>query len=197
MPGGGTRLRSPETPASDAKAPRVRVPVRASSVVTGLDRSCRAELIGFASPIGRLSAILRITDDATGNTATSVVPVELPRPLEGATRTAEMRIPQSEVRARELRAETEPVRLMPSLRGGTLLEELMTANVEGATAHRLALVLTTALRAGALTSALCSSGSRTPPAPATTCGLHNDLAEDAGFDVGPESTRNRPKEVSA
>jgi len=131
--------------------------VRGSSVITGLDRSCRAELIGFASPIGRLSAILRITDDATGNTATSVVPVGLPGPLEGATTTAEIMIPQSDVRARELRAETEPMRLVPSLQRGTLLEELLTADSDGTSAHRLALVLTTALRAGALTRAVTTS----------------------------------------
>jgi hypothetical protein len=180
MRGARTRFRRPETPPPGPTAPRVRVPVRGSSVITGLDRSCRAELIGFASPIGRLSAILRITDEATGNTATSVVPVGLPGPIEGATRTAEVMIPQSEVRARDLRAETEPVRLLPSLRGGTLLEELLTADFDGTSAHRLALVLTTALRAGALASA-CATTSR----------------RDIGFDIGPESTRNRHKEVSA
>ena len=101
MFGGRTRFRGPETPPPET-APRVRVPVRGSSVITGLGRSCRAELIGFASPIGRLSAILRITDEATGNTATSVVPVGLPGPIEGATRTPELMMPQSEVRARDL-----------------------------------------------------------------------------------------------
>jgi hypothetical protein len=165
-------------------------------VITGLDRSCRAELIGFASPIGRLSAILRITDEATGNFATSVVPVELSAPIDGAAR-AELRIPQSEVRARELRAETEPVRLVPSVGGGTLLEELLTADFDGPSVHRLALVLTTALRAGALGSALGSPGSGTPNAPATDLGVHNDFGKDIGSDGGPESTRNRHKEVSA
>src|SRR5918996_1845525 len=72
---------SPATPPRGATPSRVRVPVRGSSVITGLDRSCRAELIGFAAPIGRLSAILRIIDEATGTTATSVVPVEFPAPL--------------------------------------------------------------------------------------------------------------------
>jgi hypothetical protein len=162
-------------------------------VITGLDRSCRAELIGFASPIGRLSAILRITDEATGNFATSVVPVELSGPLDDASTTAELTIPHSEVRARELRAQTEPVRLVPSLGGRPLLEELMTADFDGKSVHRLALALTTALRAGALTSALCSSGSRTPRALATDLGVHNNI----GSDAGPESTRNRHKEVSA
>ena len=170
MFGGRTRFRGPETPPPGPTAPRVRVPVRGSSVITGLGRSCRAELIGFASPIGRLSAILRITDEATGNTATSVVPVGLPGPIEGATRTPELMMPQSEVRARDLWAETEPVRLLPSLRAGTLLEELLTADFDDTSAHRLSLVLTTALYAGALASA-CVTASR----------------RDIGFDVGPKS----------
>jgi hypothetical protein len=62
--------------------PRVAVPVRGTSVITGRGRDCRAERVGFASPIGRLSAVLRITDAATGRTATSVVPVELPTRIE-------------------------------------------------------------------------------------------------------------------
>ena len=152
MRGGRTQLASPERGAPpDATAARVPVPVRGSSVITGLDRSCRAELIGFAAPIGRVSAVLRILDEATGTTATSVVPVELPAPIERGTRIAEMVIPHSEVRARDLRAETEPVRLVPTLQGGTLLEEFRMADLDGASAHRLALGLTTALRAGMLT----------------------------------------------
>jgi hypothetical protein len=84
MPGSPTAARPPEAPAQRAGAsPALSVPVRASSVVTGLERACRAELVGFASPIGRLSAVLRITDEATGNTTTSVVPVELPARIEG------------------------------------------------------------------------------------------------------------------
>lgn len=150
--GGRAELASPEgRPPQGATAARVSVPVRGSSVVTGLDRSCRAELIGFAAPIGRVSAVLRILDEATGTTATSVVPVELPAPVERDTRTAELVIPHSEVRARDLWAETEPVRLVPTLQGETLLEEFLMADLDGTSAHRLALALTTALRAGSLT----------------------------------------------
>lgn len=177
--GGRTRFHSPETRLPRARPPRIRVPVRGTSVVTGLRRSCRADLIGFASPTGRLSAILRITDEATGHTATSVVPVELPARVAGATRTAEMTIPHSEVRARELRAETKPVRLVPSLHAGSLLDELLTAHLDGTSAHRLALVLTTALDAGALASTPLRQRKRT-----------------AGSTEGPESRRNRRKEGS-
>jgi hypothetical protein len=149
--GGRAELASPEGRAPQgATAPRVSVPVRGSSVITGLNRSCRAELVGFAAPIGRVSAVLRILDEATSTTATSVVPVELLAPIQRGTRTAELVIPHSEVRARDLRAETEPVRLVPTLQGETLLEEFLTANLDGTSAHRLALGLTTALRAGAL-----------------------------------------------
>jgi hypothetical protein len=137
-------------PQRSATATRVSVPVRGSSVITGLDRSCRAELIGFAAPIGRVSAILRVIDETSGITATSVVPVQLPAPIERGAETAELMIPHSDVRVRDLRAETEPVRLAPTLQGGTVLEEFLTADVDRTSAHRLSLVLSTALRAGAL-----------------------------------------------
>jgi hypothetical protein len=120
-------------------------------VVTGLDRACRAELAGFASPIGRLSAVLRITDEATRNTATSVVPVELPARVEGTTGTAELTIPPSDVRAREVRVQTAAVRLR--LPTATVLEEFPMPDLDGMSAHRQALVLTTALSRGALARA--------------------------------------------
>jgi hypothetical protein len=148
MPGSPTAAGGPEALAPGAGAsPPLSVPVRASSVVTGLDRGCRAELVGFASPIGRLSAVLRITDEATGNTATSVVPVR----INWATGTAELTIPPSDVRARELRLETAAVRLR--LPRGPLLDELAMPDSDGISAHRQALVLTTALSRGALSSA--------------------------------------------
>ena len=150
--GGRAELASLEGRAPQgATAPRVSVPVRGSSVITGLNRSCRAELVGFAAPIGRVSAVLRILDEAAGTTATSVVPVELRVPVERRTGTGELVIPHSEVRARDLRAETEPVRLVLRLAEGTLLEDFLTAHLDRPSAHRLALGLTTALHAGVLT----------------------------------------------
>ena len=148
MPGSPTAAGAPEAPARRAGAsPPLSVPVRGSSVVTGLDRVCRSELIGFACPIGRLSAVLRIVDEATGNTATSVVPVC----IDSATGTAELTIPPSDVRVRELRVETAAVRLR--LPRGPLLDDLAMPDIDGISAHRHALVLTTALSRGALTSA--------------------------------------------
>jgi hypothetical protein len=148
MPGSPTAAATPEAPAPRAGAsPPLSVPVRGSSVVTGLDRACRTELVGFASPIGRLSAVLRITDEATGNTATSVVPVR----IDWATGAAELTVPPSDVRARELRVETAAVRLR--LPADALLEEPPTPGFDGMSAHRQALVLTTALSRGALASA--------------------------------------------
>jgi hypothetical protein len=154
MPGSPTAAGHPEAPAPRAGAsPPLSVPVRGSSVVTGLERACRAELVGFASPIGRLSAVIRITDEATGNIATSVVPVELPASIEGAARSAEITIPPSDVRARELRAETEAVHLMVRPPAVTRLGELLTPDFDGPSAHRQALFLTTALRGGWLATA--------------------------------------------
>jgi hypothetical protein len=145
MPGSPTAAGAPEAPAQRAGAfPPLPVPVRGSSVVTGLDRACRAELVGFASPIGRLSAVFRITDEATRNTATSVVPVR----IDWATGTAELTIPPSDVRARELRVETAAVRLR--LPRGPLLDELAMPDIDGSSAHRHALGLTRALHGGAL-----------------------------------------------
>jgi hypothetical protein len=153
MRGGRTRVGSPEAPPLGATASTVQVPVRGSSVVSGLERACRAELVGFASPIGRLSAVLRITDETTGKIATSVVPVELPTRIEGATRTAEITIPPSDVRARELRAEMEAVHLVVRPLAVALLGELLTSDLDGTSAHRQALLLTTALRGGSLATA--------------------------------------------
>ena len=148
MPGSPTAAGGPEAPASRAGAsPSLSVPVHGSSVVTGLDRPCHAELVGFASPIGRLSAVLRITDEANGNTATSVVPVH----IEWATGTAELTIPPSDVRARELRVETAAVRLR--LPAETPFGEFGAPDFDRTCAHRQALALTTALSHGALTSA--------------------------------------------
>jgi hypothetical protein len=131
----------------------VAIPARCSSVITGLERDCHAELVGFAAPIGRLGAVLRITDKATGRAATSVVPVELPARIEAAAGTAEMTIPASDVIARELRVETDGVRLTVSPPAGALLGDLLTADFQGASAHRQALVLNTALRGGAVATA--------------------------------------------
>lgn len=154
MPGSPTAASAPEAPAPRAGAsPPLSVPVRGSSVVTGLNRACRAQLIGFASPIGRLSAVIRITDEATGNIATSVVPVELRASIEGDARTAEITISPSDVRARELRAETETVLLAVRPPVATLLAELPAPDPDGTSVHRLALLLTTALRGGALATA--------------------------------------------
>ena len=148
MPGSPTAAGGPEVPAPRAGASLpLSVSVHGSSVVTGLDRACRAELVGFASPIGRLSAVLRITDEANGNTATSVVPVH----IEWATGTAELTIPPSDVRARELRVETAAVRLR--LPAETLFGEFGAPDFARTSAHRQALVLTTALSRGALASA--------------------------------------------
>jgi len=148
MPGYPTAAGPPEAPAPRAGAsPPLSVPVRGSSVVTGLDRACRAELVGFASPIGRLSAVIRITDEATGNTATSVVPVR----IDCTTRTAELTLPSSDVRARDLRVETAALRLRHVAE--TRLDELRTADFGAMSAHRQALVLTTAVSRGALASA--------------------------------------------
>jgi hypothetical protein len=144
VPGSPTAAGASEAPAPRAGASPPGVPVRGSSVGTGLDRACRAELVGFASPIGRLSAVLRITDEATGDTATSVVPVH----IDWAGESAELTIPPSDVRARELRVETAAVRLR--LRVEMLLEECPTAGFNGMSAHRQALVLTAALSRGAL-----------------------------------------------
>lgn len=152
MRGGRTRAdRAEEPPMSPTGT--VQVPVRGTSVVTGRERACRAELIGFATPIGRLSAVIRITDEATDNIATSVVPVELRASIVGAARTAEITIPPSDVRARELRAETEAVLLAVRPPVATLLAELLTPDSDGRSVHRLALLLTTALRGGALVTA--------------------------------------------
>jgi hypothetical protein len=154
MPGSPTAASAPEAPAPRAGAsPPLSVAVRGSSVVTGLNRACRAELIGFASPIGRLSAVIRITDEATGKIATSVVPVELRAPTEGAARTAEITIPPSDVHARELRAETEAVLLAVRPPVAPLLAELLTPGSDGRSVHRLALLLTRALHGGALATA--------------------------------------------
>jgi hypothetical protein len=152
MGGNRTRADRPEAPPLTPTG-TVQVPVRGSSVVSGRERACRAELIGFASPIGRLSAVIRITDEATGNIATSVVPVELWAPIEGAARTAEITIPSGDVRARELRAQTEAVLLAVRPPVAALLAELPTADSDGRSVHRLALLLTTALRSGALATA--------------------------------------------
>jgi hypothetical protein len=153
MPGSPTAAGSQEAPAPGAGAsPPLSVPARGSSVVTGLDRACRAELVGFASPIGRLSAVIRVTDEATGKLATSVVPVELRASIEGVAR-AEISIPPSDVRARELRAETEAVLLSVRPPVATVLAELLTRDSDPGSVHRLALLLTTALRGGALVSA--------------------------------------------
>ena len=148
--GGRIRADTPEAPPLSPTG-TVQVPVRCTSVVTGRERA--DELIGFASPIGRLSAVIRITDGATGNIATSVVPVELRAPIEGAARTAELTIPPSDVLARELRAETEALLLAVRPPVATLLAELLTPNSDGRPVHRLALLLTTALRSGALATA--------------------------------------------
>ena len=150
--GGRIRADTPEAPPLSPTG-TVQVPVRGTSVVTGRERACRAQLIGFASPIGRLSAVIRITDGATGNIASSVVPVELRAPIEGAARTAELTIPPSDVLARELRAETEALLLAVRPPVATLLAELLTPNSDGRPVHRLALLLTTALRSGALATA--------------------------------------------
>jgi hypothetical protein len=148
MPGSPTAAGGSEAPAPRAGvSPPPAVPVRGSSVVTGLDRACRAELVGFASPIGRLSAVLRITDEASGNTATSVVPVH----IDWVTGTVELTIPPSDVRARELRVETAAVRLR--FPAETLCEEFGAADFDRTSAHQQALVLTTALSRGALASA--------------------------------------------
>jgi hypothetical protein len=148
MPGSPTAAGPPEAPAPRAGAsPPLSVPVRGSSVITGLDRACRAELVGFASTVGRLSAVLRITDEATGNTATSVVPLH----IDWAPGSAALTIPPSDMRARELRVETAAVRLRFSAEA--LLEEPATPDFDGMSAHRQALVLTTALSRGALSSA--------------------------------------------
>jgi hypothetical protein len=146
VPGSPTAAGASEAPAPRAGASPPSVPVRGSSVVTGLNRACRAEVVGFASAIGRLSAVLRITDEETGNTATSVVPVQ----IDWATEGAELTIPPSDVRARELRVETAAVRLR--LPAETLLEECPTPGFEGMSTHRQALVLTAALSRGALAS---------------------------------------------
>jgi hypothetical protein len=116
-------------------------------VITGLDRACRSELVGFACPIGRLSAVLSITDETTGNTATSVVPVR----IAWATGNAELTIPPSDVRVRELRVETAAVRLR--VPRGPLLDELAMPDIDGISAHRHALGLTRALHGGALACA--------------------------------------------
>ncbi len=144
-------------------------------------------MIGFASPIGRLSAILRITDVATGITATSVVPVDLHKPVEGGAGPPEMIVPESDVRARDLRAETERVRLVPSIRGGALSGELLTMEFDGLCAHGLALVLSRALRAGALTSATCSEETR---GAATNGGAGGGIEQDMRPDVGPKRRPN-------
>jgi hypothetical protein len=149
MRGDRTRADRPEAPPLSPTG-TVQVPVRGTSVVTGRERACRGELVGFASPIGRLSAVIRITDEGTGNIATSVVPVELRAPIEGA---AEIAIPPSDVRARELRAETEAVLLAVRPPVATLLAELLTLDSDDRSVHRLALCLTTALRGGALATA--------------------------------------------
>jgi hypothetical protein len=148
MPGSPTAASAPEAPAPRAGAsPPLSIPVRGSSLVTGLDRPCRSELVGFACPIGRLSAVLRITDEATGNAATSVVPVR----IDWATGTAELTIPPSDLRVRELRVETAAVRLR--LPRGPLLDELAIPDIDGISAHRHALGLTRALHGGALVCA--------------------------------------------
>jgi hypothetical protein len=152
MRSGRTRADRPEAPPLSPTG-TVQVPVRGTSVVTGRERACRAELIGFASPIGRLSVLIRITDEATGKIATSVVPVELRAPIEGAARTAEIAIPPSDVRARELRAETEAVLLAVRPPVAPLLAELLTPGSDGRSVHRLALLLTRALHGGALATA--------------------------------------------
>jgi hypothetical protein len=144
VPGSPTAAGASEAPAPRAGASPPTAPARGSSVVTGLDRACRAELVGFASPIGRLSAVLRITDEATGNTAISVVPVH----VDWATDGAELTIPPSDVRARDLRVETAAVRFR--LPAETLPEECRTADFDGMSAQRQALVLTAALSRGAL-----------------------------------------------
>jgi hypothetical protein len=149
MRGDRTRADRPEAPPLSPTG-TVQVPVRGTSVVTGRERACRGELVGFASPIGRLSAVIRITDEGTGTIATSVVPVELRAPIEGA---AEIAIPPSDVRARELRAETEAVLLAVRPPVATLLAELLTLDSDDRSVHRLALCLTTALRGGALATA--------------------------------------------
>jgi hypothetical protein len=146
-PGFPTAAGTPEAPAPRGGLPPLSVPARGSSVVTGLDRACRAELVGFASPIGRLSAVLRITDETTGNTATSVVPVR----IDGATETAELTVPPSDVRARKLRVETAAVRLR--LPRGPLLDELAMPDIGRTSAHRHALGLTRALHGGELACA--------------------------------------------
>ena len=185
----GSRFRREELPPPGTSAPRVRIPVRGSSVLTGLARSCSAELIGFASPIGRLSAILRITDVATGITATSVVPVDLHKPVEGGARPPEMIVPESDVRARDLRAETERVRLVPSIRGGALSGELLTMEFDGLCAHGLALVLSRALRAGALTS-VTRSEEHADSWGGDERGAGGGIEQDMRADVGPKRRAN-------
>jgi hypothetical protein len=144
-PGTPTAAGSQEAPAPRAGASSpLSVPARGSSVVTGLERACRSELVGFASRIGRLSAVLRITDEETGYTATSVVPVR----IDWATEAAELTSPPSDVRVRELRVETAAVRLR--LPQGPLLDELAMPDIDAISAHRHALGLTRALHAGVL-----------------------------------------------
>jgi hypothetical protein len=148
MPASGIPFGRQGAPLRRSTARTVAVPARCSSVITGLERTCHAELVGFAAPTGRLSAVLRVTDEPTGEAATSVVPVELPALVEGAIGSVEMTIPPSDVLAGELRAETEGVRLTVSSPAGTLL--LLMADFRGASAQRQALILNTALRGGAL-----------------------------------------------
>ena len=155
---GGAPLDRVEPPAGSprpAGAPRsagVAVPVRCSSVITSAERSARAQLVGFAAPTGRVSAILRITD-AAGKTATSVVPVELPVLIRGSSFAAEMVIPPSDLLAHDLRIQTDAVRLAVRPPAGSLLSDLLRAGFRGTPAHRQALLLTTALHRGALANA--------------------------------------------
>ena len=147
MPGSPTAASAAEAPARRAGASPLSVPVRGSSVVTGVEHACRAELVGFASPIGRLSAVLHLTQETTRKSATWVVPLELPVRTEGAE-TAELTIPPSDVRVRELRVETPGARLR--LSAAKLREELALPEFDGMPPHRQAVVLATALSRGAL-----------------------------------------------
>jgi hypothetical protein len=149
---GGTPLAREEPPDGGPRPAGVAIPVRCSSVITGAERSARAQLVGFAAPIGRVSAIVRITD-AMGKTATSVVPVELPALIRGAGSAAEMVIPPSDLLAHDLRLQTDGVRLTVRPPAGSLLSELLRADFRGTSTHRQALILTTALHRGALANA--------------------------------------------
>jgi hypothetical protein len=124
------------------------IPARCSSVITGLERNCRTELVGFTTTSGGLGAVLRFTDDAAGRKATAVVPVEPPALIEGTTTTIALTIPPSDVLAGELRAETESVRLTVRPLAGTLLGDLLVGDFGLTSARPLALALNAALHGG-------------------------------------------------